>query len=680
MANSEDSGGSDSPATNKNFELWIRMATDNKINSTNSWDFALIDYFHDMSVFRDGDGINFQKASTTLDGCVKIYSSRIDSAATETGRLLSGLSTNDSNDKNGSGNDDEDDDDSESHKVEHKKSKRNKPKNTLVKQFNQISMKNMDMELLANPIFKKALSDFDEGGSKSLLMNMLRMSSRGQVMFVIMGKSQDSILNSVDLKSIQQENDNEDKKLSEMKEGLFKLTSLTSHIQPDSKVCPSLHSLQEVGAGNASASTVLDQIGQIQYTRALSNYDDGINNDDGYDESSIDNSMQQNGRSQYSLYLEEGMDDDNESNSTFKSLNLTRLFDQSTSTAISEDEDAMDESDNEELARYFDRLSGKNWRGPEHWKISGIKSMEPTPLENKEVEHKMMQAEPSAISKTTSDDVKKHKKSRTSNNLLNFFDDKDDYDEEKLFETEDVGKMIVSERQMEMQPDFNCLPKDLQFTTKRLLSLNLKPDQGINTVFEKKRKKSSEFSRDDSSRIADESVFADIYNGTESEGINDENFFDNESNDNNEDTPDNFDTDLNSSAYDDPANDADEFEAPVELPETRKHTNGVTYARKSKRVDVRLLKERLWGALEETPYWKLKKRHAEEVEDEDQPIIDNNGLKLTDIITETAQQYTPKERKDLSTSFYFICMLHLANENNLNLEGSPDFKDITIRK
>ena len=74
-----------------NFEEWMKMATDNKINATNSWNFALIDYFHDMTLLKEGDGVNFQKASCTLDGCVKIYTSRVDSVATETGKLLSGL-------------------------------------------------------------------------------------------------------------------------------------------------------------------------------------------------------------------------------------------------------------------------------------------------------------------------------------------------------------------------------------------------------------------------------------------------------------------------------------------------------------------------------------------------------------------------------------------------------------
>lgn len=44
-----------------------------------------------MSLLREGDSVNFQKASCTLDGCVKIYTSRVDSVATETGKLLSGL-------------------------------------------------------------------------------------------------------------------------------------------------------------------------------------------------------------------------------------------------------------------------------------------------------------------------------------------------------------------------------------------------------------------------------------------------------------------------------------------------------------------------------------------------------------------------------------------------------------
>ena len=64
-----------------------------------------------MSLLKEGDGVNFQKASCTLDGCVKIYTSRVDSVATETGKLLSGLA--DSRNKNKTAEDDGEGDDAQ---------------------------------------------------------------------------------------------------------------------------------------------------------------------------------------------------------------------------------------------------------------------------------------------------------------------------------------------------------------------------------------------------------------------------------------------------------------------------------------------------------------------------------------------------------------------------------------
>lgn len=108
-----------------NFEEWMKMATDNKINATNSWNFALIDYFHDMSLLKEGDGVNFQKASCTLDGCVKIYTSRVDSVATETGKLLSGLAdSGNKRAKQGGGEEEEEEEGEEGGEVVNKRAKR----------------------------------------------------------------------------------------------------------------------------------------------------------------------------------------------------------------------------------------------------------------------------------------------------------------------------------------------------------------------------------------------------------------------------------------------------------------------------------------------------------------------------------------------------------------------------
>ncbi|KAF6007696.1 hypothetical protein HII13_004367 [Brettanomyces bruxellensis] len=720
--------------TSENFELWIRMATDNKINSTNSWDFALIDYFHDLSMFKEGDGINFQKASTTLDGCVKIYSSRIDSAATETGRLLSGLSSselpggkNDGN--NASEEESDDDDDVEKRREQQRKYRRNRARNTLVSNFDQIKAKSLETQFLQTPFSKKALSDFDEGGSKSLLMNMLKMSSQGQVMFVIVGKTPESVLNPVNWKddsakgseycsdtqapispsvpnndmkeqavvhiitndqqvtNIEEPNvetgDNTDEvksvPTSVSSKGISILGDMALQMKHDAQICPSLNSLKGIDAGDTSVTQILDQIGDISSEPEEGVFNENENAEDGFDfdtdKDSTGNSTKIN-RSQYSLFLEEGMGNDDQ-DSTFRSLNLTGLFDEN-ATGLDENNyssEAADDSDRAAIAKYFDKLSGDNWRGPEYWKISKVKTF----LKD---EYHQSALDLDDKSKLSDDKRIIPKKLCLPRNI---------------FKPGQISKIMLPEKEMEVNPEFNCLPEDFKFTTKRLICLNLKPD-----IF-------GDISREDSTKVADESFFADVYKDTVETGVSDDDFFggdnDNDMEFGNEDMNDGMDPNVSSashkSGYDDlPANNVDEFEAPVAaLPETRKHTNGLTYARKSKRVDIRMLKERLWTAIGQNDKWTIKKRNSSEFKDDENSAItetdkksgndtaERNGadaveskLKLSEIVRTTADMYDPRSRKDLSTSFYFICLLHLANENNLSLEGTMDRNDIIISR
>ncbi|KAK0748188.1 condensin complex subunit 2/barren [Apiosordaria backusii] len=171
-----------------NFEEWMKMATDNKINAANSWNFALIDYFHDMSLLKEGDGVNFQKASCTLDGCVKIYTSRVDSVATETGKLLSGLAdSRDSKKRNREGEEEEEeedevDEDGNVRKKTKKKTQRSSEA-TLAPSFASLQLKKFELEFAVDPLFKKASADFDEGGAKGLLLNHLMIDSQGRIVF-----------------------------------------------------------------------------------------------------------------------------------------------------------------------------------------------------------------------------------------------------------------------------------------------------------------------------------------------------------------------------------------------------------------------------------------------------------------------------------------------------------------
>jgi condensin complex subunit 2 len=175
-----------------NFEEWMKMATDNvrlvvvvllmiyivpqKINAANSWNFALIDYFHDMSLLRNNtdNSINFQRASCTLDGCVKIWTSRVDSVGTETGKLLSNLANEGmvGEEEDGAMSDNPDSQDPTQAK---KRKKAHRPDSTLAKDASQLRSKKLDLEFRVDPLFRKTCADFDEGGAQGLLMNHLSL-------------------------------------------------------------------------------------------------------------------------------------------------------------------------------------------------------------------------------------------------------------------------------------------------------------------------------------------------------------------------------------------------------------------------------------------------------------------------------------------------------------------------
>lgn len=199
-------GTSLTPASKKpipilsNFEDWLKLATDNKINATNSWNFALIDYFHEMSLLRDegGKSINFQKASCTLDGCVKIYSSRVESVGVEAGRLLSGLATSATDEEgkkkkrrgeDGDGEEEvsdaegEESDGEGGKKKKEKKRKQRSHEATLAPSFASLQLKKLELEFAVDPLFKKASADFDEGGAKGLLLNHLSINEAGRIVF-----------------------------------------------------------------------------------------------------------------------------------------------------------------------------------------------------------------------------------------------------------------------------------------------------------------------------------------------------------------------------------------------------------------------------------------------------------------------------------------------------------------
>lgn len=407
-----------------NFEEWMKMATDNKINAANSWNFALIDYFHDMSLLKEGDGVNFQKASCTLDGCVKIYTSRVDSVATETGKLLSGLADSGNKKKRDDGEDvDADDGDEEEGEDGVKRRTKKKTRSaeaTLVDSFEKLQLKKMELEFSVDPLFKKASADFDEGGAKGLLLNHLSIDNTGRIVFDSSddtqedsedGSRRDSILDEGEEKADTTELPPQEEV---EKPAHIDLSALAARFFPDlarldhQDVCPSLKNFELGDGGGSLDMPFLKAPEDWRKEKEEEDLDDarsgividednaaGFDDDDdmnlgGFDipgdvgfgeggeawakEAHVEPQIRphDSGPGDDGAMGPEGEVGGFEADSNRYGVTLQHRGD-----------------DHENILSYFDQALQKNWAGPEHWKIKKIKDAAktaPAPTKRKEKE------------------------------------------------------------------------------------------------------------------------------------------------------------------------------------------------------------------------------------------------------------------------------------------------------
>lgn len=626
-----------------NFEEWIKLSTDNKITSKNSWQFALIDYFHDLNVIKDGDNINFQRASATLDGCVKIYLSRVESAASETGKLLSGLAT-----KKGqleleeTKEDDEDEEDENDDATATRKERRlnRVVESTLVK-FDSIKIKKLDQELAIDPLFKKALADFDEGGAKSLLLNTLNIDASGRVVF-------DATTNAL------KDEVSEPEDQMELDEAKVDLTPLQNMLFSDSSeletlaICPSLAELKVVLSDVNKAKSVLGGVNnkfmaEEEEEKVLEPQEDEANFPD-YD-------------------FDMDFDDNNAAPSDF---NLATVDD---NILISENENTpppevftKERVMDQDLMAYFDERMKTNWRGPEHWRVAALKQSKNLDKE---------------LSKTATPQPEAPKRKRKEAVIVDFFAENDEDYLEDIFQKHKNQWMISKRPEERKSEDLHVLPDDFQFNSQRLVNLFIKPAKSIVTFSKKIRTLSDEGDDAQNRTYTDENYFAGKYleqqKAREEEARQEKlaaSFHQAEMDDYDNDNFGGIDFNDVLGGVDDvlvESEDNKEGLGSQFVTGGRKaRPEYVNFSRVAKRVDVKLLKDNLWKSIKTEPEAEVD---TVEVKPE---------KNFTEVVEVISEMYRPEEKKDLSTSFCFICLLHLANEHGLSIASNEGHDDLLI--
>ncbi|PQE20857.1 Condensin complex subunit 2 protein [Rutstroemia sp. NJR-2017a BBW] len=725
-----------------NFEEWMKMATDNKINAANSWNFALIDYFHDMSLLKEGDGVNFQKASYTLDGCVKIYTSRVDSVATETGKLLSGLADSGNNKKKRGENEEGEESDEEEVEDEdgvvRKKAKKKTQRSseaTLATSFAALQLKKFELEFSVDPLFKKASADFDEGGAKGLLLNHLAIDSHGRIVF---DSSDDAGDASAEGQATRRKDDNAEEeddfdadseddtpKEDDVDDGVdveIDVEALGAKFFPnldfleEQDICPSLKNfdlgdpsgtmdipflkapedwrqekdkLDEDGVGNKSGID-MDDDNPIGFDDdddgLLGNFE--IPADAGFGEGgeawARDAAIEPRMRVHDVGYDNDGGDgEDGEG---------AGAFDPETGEYIvSLDRGAKTEGGHDDILSYFDEALQKNWAGPEHWRIRKIK----------DVNKPAAAAKPRKEKEVFEIDFA----SPLNANLA-----------ETIYTQASTNAAISLPKKDWKSKTRNLLPDDKHFNSKQLLRLFLKPKARMGSKKSGFGAKTGTFNQRKQDDIPEGEIGEDYWARKEdpNAGLEDEapprgdydaNFFQDDGlampggmddDDDMEfaDARENFSPGLeNGDANRIPGigdilnagargaeGEEGAFGTQLVTQSRRLRPEYVQYARVAKKVDVRRLKEELWKGIgfsePEQPNASTTQLQTPQID----KMEEDTTLQFTTVMQNLQSVYPKQVMSDISTSYCFICLLHLANEKGLVIEKKEGLMELDIRK
>ncbi|CAO3581262.1 unnamed protein product [Absidia cylindrospora] len=676
-----------------------------------------------MTFIREGDSINFQRASCTLDGCVKIYTSRVDSVATETGKLLTGLADHK---KDGVDEGDHDGEDGGHERRSRRRTHRSEA--TLLKDFSSLALKKLDVDFAVDPLFKKTSADFDEGGARGLLLNHLNLDQDCKIIFDSSdarreqdddddddidddtdGDGDGDNNNNNEDHSHQtnpqtssstddnvgdaqnEDNDKMDDSLFEnqiamgsqlltiddpgnqnfMEQEFIEISTLKAKLRLDDlfcdlQICPTLNQVDFFTDGTIY---VAGFDGQDKDQDGVDGTDTAVEDErqvDAPEEDQLDY-----GYDAFDFGDDDAGDEGQELMDPFAdtvdgddTLGEGGLDSEHNTGEVIETDQVTNISTNQEneLLSYFDTTLSKNWAGPTHWKLRKTKSTSAN-QDKKDGHHD---------DNTNSTTATERSQKKPSARLFTIdFLEGEDIRTDDIFALPRRANITLSNTKDHI---LHLLPDDENFSSKQLLRYFMKP------VFSLTRWKNKNFKSqaDETTEITDDGpldVF-DLDQGPdigywakqedvdEPQGIdfgNDDLQFNDDAMSQFDDTPtqqDDYNDIFDFLTQDESAVYGDPLITNHQVKKTKPPY--VDYARTAKRVDVRKLKENLWKALIIDPANKRRPSENGKVCGE---------RRFTDVLQDLKKMYPPKVMKDISVPFCFICLLHLANEQNLVITG-----------
>ncbi|KAL2652760.1 hypothetical protein R1flu_020888 [Riccia fluitans] len=601
----------------------LKLSAANKINQGNTWDLKLIDHLSDL-VKDDSDDegqTNFQKASCTLETGVKIYSYRVDSVHSEAYKLMGGLSRNASEDtgkeaRSTAHNEQENEFQPES--ILKATGPKKSTGTTLESSLEALNVKKLDVAFTVDPLFHQTSAQFDEGGARGLLLNNLSVYRGCEIVFdsheVPEKIMKAQIAASADRTATID--------LSPLRESLEQMIAV---LETETEITPSLNEILKLiddplrAAAEADRSGGQRSNGATEDTFAFSGEFDGP----------YDGGAPVDDPGEVYDHIDDSLEEPS-LNGGFGSFSpQTEGWDNGDNGVDSEDRENELSNDGE-----IDGGGGDTWiQDPLGWLMVGDGLLGKSndwagPGHWKYAKPKCnVQPDP-----TEGDKKPKSKRKKKEPFVIDF---------ENLPEI-DRSSMLAPVKHTRM-PQTSAsaasilLPEDYYSETSSLLKFFLRPSVVCGRGKKARLGKANHVQEDT------ETFFSEAR------------------------WDDDGDDDTGGWGNWEASGDPDSFDLVAQPRKVQKIS--VNYVKHPKQVDVRVLKQVLWKQLQEV---------TAKQEDEADEEIQEGGLSFHNILKHIPEDCLAAAPEDISIHLCFICLLHLANEQNLLLQSCPSMDDLRI--
>ncbi|XP_017715963.1 PREDICTED: condensin complex subunit 2 isoform X2 [Rhinopithecus bieti] len=630
----------------EHYSTCIKLSTENKITTKNAFGLHLIDFMSEILKQKDTEPTNFKVAAGTLDASTKIYAVRVDAVHADVYRVLGGL-----------GKDAPSLEEVEGHVADGSATemgttkKAPKPKKkllhrTIEQNVNNLNVSEADRKCEIDPMFQKTAASFDECSTAGVFLSTLHCQDyRSELLFP---------------SDVQTLSTGEPLELPEL--GWVEMTDLKAPLQQcaeDRQICPSLAGFQftqwDSETHNESVSALVDK---FKKNDQVFDINAEVESDCGdVPDGSLGDDFDANDEPDHTAV------GDHEEFRSWKEPCQVQ--------SCQEEMISLGDGDVRTMCpllsmkpgeySYFSPRTMSMWAGPDHWRFRPRRKQDaPSQSENR----------------------------KKSTKKVFEIDFEDDIDFDVYFRKTKAATILTKSTLENQNWRATTLPTDFHYDVDTLVQLHLKPGTRLLKMAQGQRAETEHYEEIedyDYNNPNDTSNFCPGLQAADSD---------------NEDSDDLFvgpvgNSDLSPSPCHPPKTAQQNGDTPEAqgldittygesnlVAEPQKVNKiEIHYAKTAKKMDMKKLKQSMWSLLTALSGKEADAEANHGEAGKEGALAEVADKKMLSGLTKDLQRSLPPVMaQNLSIPLAFACLLHLANEKNLKLEGTEDLSDVLVRQ